>query len=228
MTPSIAQSLSRLRDAFPREDFPDRTVAVYGQELADLPPEAVARAVENVIRRARFLPRVSEIIAQVAEMELNLPTTEQAWEIAERGSLRDAHHIVREAAEFVGGRWVILHGDNPTATRAQFRTAYDRLRERTLAEYETGHALPPPPGLQVLGPTMAALPETDRIRPRPVMARLHHHWAGHELDPPTDEEKADAVDILREGPVTRDPVMDPLYAMAERIFAEAGLMKEET
>lgn len=230
MTPTHAQTLQRLRDAFPREEFPDRTVALYGQQLQYLPPEAVARAVENMIRRSRFLPRISEVLTEIAELELNLPTTEEAWEIAERGSLRAAHPIVKEAAEHVGGRWQILHSDNIPTVRAQFRTAYERLRERTINEYRTGQARELPDGLKPLGPTMKELPVSDRIRPRPVMARLSARWAGRDLSPPTDEEKRDAIEVLRidAGTTTWDDdgvatlVRDPLYQEAERIFAEGA------
>ena len=75
MTPTHAQTLQRLRAAFPREEFPDRTVALYGQQLQYLPPEAVARAVENMIRRSRFLPRISEVLTEIAELELRFLTS---------------------------------------------------------------------------------------------------------------------------------------------------------
>ena len=217
---SHAFALTRLREAFPREEFPDRTVALYASELEHLPTPAVLHAVEALIRRNRFLPRLSEILTEIAEYELNLPTTEEAWEIANRGSLRAAHPCVRDAAEHVGGRWAILHSDNVPTVRAQFRSAYDRLRARTIDEYRTGHAAELPAGLKPLGTTMAALPETTRIRPRPVMLRWMQRMSNSKLNPPSEEEKLDAVQVLREGPPDGEP--DPLYQEAERIFEEAG------
>ncbi len=222
MTPTHAQTLSKLQDFYPHDDFPDRTVARYAQELRHLPPESLAHAVDNIIRRSRFMPKLSEILREVAELELGLPTPEQAWQIAESGSLREAHQCVRDAAEHVGGRWQILHSDNIPTVRSQFLRAYGRLREDVLNEYRTGTARVLPPGLQPLGPTMASLPETTRIRPRPIMSRLHHHWAGHDLEAPTEEEKHDAIEVLREGSTTEDPLLDPLYAMAERVFVEGA------
>lgn len=63
------------------------------------------------------------------------------------------------------------------------------------------------------------LPITRRYRPRPIMARLARRMTGRPLWEPTDEEKRDAIDVLRDGP---DGDFDPLYREAERIFAEAG------
>jgi len=67
------------------------------------------------------------------------------------------------------------------------------------------------------------LPVTERFYPRPVMARLTAYWAGSQLAPPTEAEKIDAIKVLREGPLAAGPCDDPMYAMAERIFIEAGV-----
>jgi len=227
-----AQSMQMLRDAYPREDFPDRTVALYAAALEAIPAEVLTAAVHNIVARSRFLPRVSEILEECAELALDLPTAEQAWGIAERGSLRDAHEAVRRATDHVGGRWQILHSDNIPTVRAQFVKAYENIRREYLDEYRTGRARELPAGSPgALSPTMAALPETTRIRPRPVMARLSARWAGRDLAPPTEEEKADAIEYLREGPaegggildLVPGVILDPLYQEAERIFAEGGI-----
>ena len=221
MTPTTAQAIQRLRDAFPREEFPDRTVALYGQELMNLPPETVARAVEILVRRNRFLPRLSEILTEVAEIELGLPTVEEAWDIVLRGNLKNAPPEVQAASKACGGRETIMHSDNATTIRAQFMRDYAARRENTVRVFIGARVPPVLPGPPMLGPTMASLPETTRIRPRPIMSRLHHRWAGHRLEAPTEAEIRDAIEILREGPQTDDPAEDPLYAEAERIMAEA-------
>jgi len=54
------------------------------------------------------------------------------------------------------------------------------------------------------------------------------------LAPPTEEEKADAIEVLHAGPMTEEThpgyiellpgtILDPLYQEAERIFAEGGI-----
>lgn len=64
---------------------------------------------------------------------------------------------------------------------------------------------------------------TRKMTPRPVMLRAMRRYAGHSLPPPTEREQQDAILILAEGPVEIDPRDDPLYAEAERIFAEASV-----
>lgn len=67
-----------------------------------------------------------------------------------------------------------------------------------------------------LGPTMASLSESDKIRPGPVYQRYlmrKHHMP---LDPPTEVEKRAAIRILR------DPWEDEVSLEAFRIFEEAS------
>jgi len=74
-----------------------------------------------------------------------------------------------------------------------------------------------------LGPTMQTLPVTTRYRPRPVLARETKRMFGRPLPPPTEAEKADAIEVLRDGPDFLDePWRDYLYDAAERILDEAG------
>lgn len=223
---SAAAAIAILRDAYPRSNFPDRTIQLYGAALGSLPDDAVVAAVNELIQTSEFLPTIAAIKRAVAEREMRLPSAEDAWEIAERGSLRNAPEPVRRAAEHVGGRWQILNSENPTTVRAQFLRAYDGLRERALTAYVLGEDPFPKPALEA--PTMAALPPSDRVRPRPVMARLSARWAGRPLPPPTEEEKADAIAVLRDLPAedremgSGSWLLDPLYQEAERIFEEGA------
>lgn len=63
------------------------------------------------------------------------------------------------------------------------------------------------------------IPETDKFLRRPVYERYlkrKHHMP---LDPPTEEEKSDAIRILRD-----DWLWSPeIHEEAERIFQEAGI-----
>jgi len=229
---TLALAIQMLEDGWPREPFPDRTIALYGERLGRYPEQLVLAAVDDLVGSATFRPSVGQVVERVAERALNLPTAEEAWEIAERGALRDAPEPVREAAAYVGGRGTIRFTENPETVRAQFRKAYENIRQRALNDYATGTVRPSlaERSAPALGPTMAALPETTRIRPRPVMARLSARWAGRKLELPTEEEKRDAIDVLRGGAGPSfvgdfpgdDVILDPLYQEAERIFAEGA------
>lgn len=217
---SLALALGMLRDTYPRADFPDRAVMMYRELLKDMDEAEVLAAVTRLCVGSKFLPSVAEIRCEVAEGKLQLPTPEEAWDIACTGGLRNAAPEVKAAAEAVGGRWNILHSGNPTTTRSQFVKDYAARRASAVRVF-TGAQLPPAVSALTMGETMAALPATTRIRPRPVMSRLHRRWAGRDLEPPTEEEKADAIDVLREGWMADEPAHDPLYCEAERVFAEA-------
>lgn len=218
------KAITRLRDGWPREELPDRALLLYGERLARFPAALVLAAVNDLVDTCTFRPSIGQVIDRVAERALNLPTTEEAWEIAERGVLRNAQEPVRRAVEFVGGRWAIRHGENATTVRAQFRQAYEGYRRAALSDFVTG-GRPALAGAErlALSPTMEALPVTAHFYPRPVAARFAARMAGRTLPMPTDAERADAILVLKEGPMLHDdPITDPLYAEAERIFAEAG------
>jgi hypothetical protein len=71
--------------------------------------------------------------------------------------------------------------------------------------------------------TMADLPVSESIRPRPVYRRFLERMHFMPLDPPTEREIADAIAVMRDlyPPVLE---MDEVLLMeAERIFVEAGI-----
>ena len=69
---------------------------------------------------------------------------------------------------------------------------------------------------------MSNLPVSDKYTPRPVYVR--HLWRKHfmDIDPPTDEEKADAIKVLRECYPPIWEIDELLLQEAELIFVEAG------
>jgi hypothetical protein len=219
--PSAAAAIAILRAAYPGKGFPDKTVELYGRMLGDLDPGAVTRAVERLIYGSEFLPTIHAIRREVAEEALGLPTPEEAWDIALTGSLLQAAPEVRNAVDAVGGRWALLHSDNPTTVRAQFLKSYGERRRNAVAEF-TGAKTPLglPLASESMGPTMRALPESPSAFAPPVNARWLRRMLGKKLEPPTDAEKQHAIEVLRSGPPEHgDP--DPVYVEAERIFAEA-------
>lgn len=226
MSEHIAAAIGVLRAAYPRQDFPDASVEFYAHKLADLDGAELVAAIDRLTNRLNWLPSVAEIRLEVAEARLGLPNASEAWDIAVKGGLRFAPAPVREAAEAVGGRWTILHSDNPDTVRAQFRRDYEERRQHAVL-IEAGAILPSPvfgalPRL--LNPKLNAalfeLEESERIRPRPVMAREARRLAGRHLDSPTDEERSDAIAILRGCPLG-DVSEDALYAAAELVMVHA-------
>jgi hypothetical protein len=218
-----AAAIAILRDAYPRQPFPDASVAFYARKLADLDAVELAGAVDRITNRSTFLPSVAEIRSEVAEARLGLPTTAEAWETAESGSLRTAPEPLRRAVEIVGGRWAIRHSDNPTAVRAQFRQAYEDLRQEAVLR-EAG-ALPERRDLRAIEASPdPALAEAEHFVPGPVMARAGRELTGQPLESPTDEEKRDAIRILKRGPISAD---DPLYKAAELVLVHADQAKKE-
>ena len=215
---SLAAAIAVLRVAYPGE-FNDETVAFYAGKLRDLDAAEVVAAVDRLTNRMRFRPTVADIRLEVAEAQLGLPSLTEAWEIAERGSLRDAPEPVRQAAEYVGGRWAITTTDNPATLRAQFRHAYELARERALLEAagavrarsiprRATPALPPPPPAD-----LAPLP------PPALLIRQLAVERGEEVGPPTEVERQDAIRVMRAGPWSADPRDDMLYRAAEAVFA---------
>lgn len=216
----LAAAIAVLRVAYPGE-FGDETIAFYARKLADLEPAAVVDAVDRLTNRMRFRPTVADIRLEVAEAQLGLPTLTEAWEIAERGDLRGAPAAVREAAEFVGGRWAITTSDNPATIRAQFRHAYERTREQALLEAAgavRARSIPPRavPALPS-SPTELAL-----LGPPAVLMRQLRIERGEEVGPPTEAERQDAIRVMQAGPWSADPSDDMLYRAAEAVFVAAN------
>lgn len=71
---------------------------------------------------------------------------------------------------------------------------------------------------------MSDLPETDKIIPRPVWARLQRRQKMEPMLPPTEEEKTDAIAVMREarGYGITAAVSKQMLLEAERIFIEAS------
>lgn len=218
----ITEAVAYLANAYPRQPMPDKSMQAYAQALADLPDQAVAAAAWRLIRRSEWLPSIADIRREVAEARLELPTVEDAWQIA-RGTPAQraaAHATVLAAIDDVGGLHEIRTTTRASIVRAQFRQAYESRREQAILE-AVGAATPRTPALPA-GETLRQLPESERIQPRPVLARaLRRESEAYVIGPPTDEEKSDAIRVLRDG---FDPEEGPdlIAREAARIFAEAG------
>lgn len=243
---TTAMAVAVLRDAYPRQEFPDASVRMYVRMLGDLDPAFVAGAVRRLIRRSAWLPSIAEIRLEVAEEIHPLPTPAEAWTLAcfpQHSGLPSPqlHAEVRASLDAVGGRWAVTHSERPETIRAQFLRDYEQ--RRTTAMLEAAEARAPRPTLtraeQAFG-TLDALPVSEAIRPRPVYARWLRRQelsgatdapgifrANVSLVPPTPEEKHDAILVLRDWcAMTGDDLIgEPETLMvieAQRIMDEAS------
>lgn len=220
MKEESAAAIAILRAAYPRQPFPDESVAFYARKLRDLDPPELVAAIDRLTSRSAFLPTVAEIRREVVEARLALPNVSEAWNIATTGSLRDAPAAIRQATEFVGGRWQMLHDDRPAVIRAQFREEYQRLREQTVLEAAGAVAVPRLPSAERL-----QLPAGPDLVVGPVMRRAARMYTSPfaDPDPPTEEEIQDAIRILERGSWNPDdPASDHLYAAAELVLVQAS------
>lgn len=132
----VAAAIAILRDAFPRQDFPDRSVSLYSRMLVDMDGDEVTNAVKRLIRRCTWLPSIAEIRMEVAEAVCQLPTTAEAWSLA-CVPAEELHgvpppELVMESIKACGGRWNIIHADRPETIRSQFTRDYEERRTRAL------------------------------------------------------------------------------------------------
>lgn len=218
---TLSTSIALIAAAHPRAEFPDETARVYALMLADLDPGDVYQAVRRLVAGSKYLPTVSEIRDQVAEAHAQLPTAAEAWEIVLRGDLASAPPEIQAAARSVGGRHAIATTTNPTAVRAQFDRDYAERRRVTVLTL-AGAMAPRDTTLLERPAAPAALPAADeeRIRPRPVMQRILARFAGSPPQEPTEEERRDAVEILRDTVAGDEP--DPLLEEATRVLDWCG------
>ena len=156
----VAVAIGILRDAYPRADFPDGTIELYATMLAPYDDDRVVAAVRRLVTRERFLPAISEILREVIEASLALPTAPEAYQmLGDRTQIGDLPTVVLATLKELGGRWEYDHTENPGIWRAQFLKAYDVRREAAIrAQLDAPYAQ--------LGPTMASLPVSESIEPR--------------------------------------------------------------
>ncbi len=131
-----------LRDAYPSKDFPDRSVRLYAQMLADLDDRLIVEAVQRIVNRTKFLPTIAEIREEVAEAVLALPFPHEAWDLVnDERMVNRLPAVVMASLKAIGGRWGLRNSDAPQFLRSQFEKDYAARRLRVLHE-EMGAAVP--------------------------------------------------------------------------------------
>jgi hypothetical protein len=120
--------------AFPRctRNMPRGTAALYERALANFTADGASVAVDTLIRTARFLPPVSEVIETCAEAGLEAVTpAESAWSevltaVSKFGRYRRPEFenpLTAQAVASVGWE-AICNSETPGVERAHFISAY--------------------------------------------------------------------------------------------------------
>lgn len=163
---SVARALQILAAAYPKEDFPQPTVQLYANRLARFDEEDVMAAVSRLIDKCKWLPKISEIVEEITDANVRLPSGSEAYHMAvtmEWGALEpEIQATVRE----LGGTATLKRSERPELTRRAFIEVYDRRKQQTRLGYMG--ALPPAGNVRPMPshPTVRALPPTDKMPAR--------------------------------------------------------------
>jgi hypothetical protein len=128
----VAEMMVLLTAAYPDHNFPDAAAAVYQGFLADLDGATVKEVIVNHVATHKWFPKISEIREAALERELNIDSVETV--LAQIQGEFQTSRMGREALQLVGGDWERRRTTNPSAWRAQFKKAYEGLREAALHE----------------------------------------------------------------------------------------------
>lgn len=155
--------LATLGAAFPRDRIKPDTFALYLAHTADIGEDALAAAVDELIRSGDYFPTIRALRETAAEHALDLPTEAQALEqITARmdwarldeherpADPPEVHPLVRRALDLVGGYAAFRETDRPGVIRSQFGRAYADLRGVEVRHARVGPALPAGPERRAL------------------------------------------------------------------------------
>lgn len=145
----IALEIARISAAFPDVRLTQQTVAVYIENLRDLPMAVIQLAVTEALLTSEFFPKIAKIRATAAALmtrDLNIPTAGEAWgEVLEKintiGSMQDfggiaaedlgfSHPLITKIVRELGWQNLCM-STNQIADRARFLDLYDRERANT-------------------------------------------------------------------------------------------------
>jgi len=220
----LSETLTYLRAAYPRAAFPPETVSVYVEELSDLDDAELVAACRRLGRRSIYLPTIAEIRREIVEERLSLPSAGEAWQRCLDGRALEpgSPEVLRDAYKAIGGRWEFRHSSNPGAMRHQFERDYDARVEALVRRSVTANGCAPALERARERDALAAGGLSADVPSTPVERRMAKRFLGEDLGYPSEEEKRDAIRVLRGGPMQPDPRGDAIYAEAERIFEEGA------
>lgn len=149
-------ALRKLARAFPdSKQASAETQTLYIENLMDVPPALLDRAVAELIRTEEFFPKLATIRRACAELALDLPDEAGAlrqirarmrWaqldETTRSPDYPEVHPIVREALDHVGGFPALRTSEKPGVVLGQFSRIYGELRAAELRRATLGDDLP--------------------------------------------------------------------------------------
>ena len=141
MKPSeSAYILEELRAAYPNAKISKDTFVVYEKNLRPYHFVAVVTVIRCLIRTSKFFPTVAEILEQLAEMMLQLPSTAGAWsevitEVKRVGHTTKpefSHRLIDDTIKRMGGWYRQCSSQNHVAERARFCELFETLRQQEI------------------------------------------------------------------------------------------------
>ena len=131
-----ASALAILTAGFGKE-LPKPTIRIYLNAMADLSPEVLARACDEIIKTSKFFPTVAEIreVTMRLDERIALPQAwDEAWEevmtkIQREGRRREtewSNEAIPEALKALGGYQRVCDATSIGAVEARFKNAYQR------------------------------------------------------------------------------------------------------
>lgn len=135
--PGAVAAMAVLDVAYPRR-FPEPSLRMYIDALADLEDDALLTAVQDMVLTSKYPPRVAEIREQVLRSVGATPTTGEAWqEVTEtcrtlgRGVIPDwSDPIIRDALNMAGGYVEACNTEYPGGMASRFAKSYEALVEQ--------------------------------------------------------------------------------------------------
>jgi hypothetical protein len=141
-----ADVIDYLLAAYPRNEPPKATQAVYLEMLEDIDPARLLIAAKKHIAESVFFPSIAELRAAANSIETladDAPALERAWPLAQKYATNvlerrvmeygvnkmEVHPRIKRAVEAIGAER-IWENDNPSALFAQFRDAYANLTKQ--------------------------------------------------------------------------------------------------
>lgn len=138
----MSDTLSVLKSLFagyPNTTITKETVAVYVEDLSDIPPDELHVAIRQARRQSKFLPTTAEIIEthRLITQDLGKATPEEEWEkvmrevrrIGSWGAPHFDNEITKRVIESMG--WLAICGSStPGVDRRQFIDLYNGLSLR--------------------------------------------------------------------------------------------------
>ena len=102
--PDVKRLVAVLKAAYPRQELPPETVAIYAEMLADLDAETATAAVKRAIQTSRFFPTIAEIRNVAAELREHAEYTSSVWADDQPAEVTEAAVLQLSAARQKIGR----------------------------------------------------------------------------------------------------------------------------